>query len=36
MKPKDRLSELIAEGEHQQQDFKYEISSVSKIAHSIS
>ncbi|MBR5067783.1 MAG: putative DNA binding domain-containing protein [Bacteroidales bacterium] len=36
MKPKDRLSELIAQGEHQQQDFKYEISSVSKIAHSIS
>ena len=36
MKTKDRLSELIAEGEHQQQDFKYEISSVSKIAHSVS
>ena len=36
MKPKDRLSELIAQGEHQQQDFKYEISSVSKIAHSVS
>ena len=36
MKIKDRLSLLIAEGEHQQQDFKYEISSVSKIAHSIS
>ena len=30
------LLDLIAEGEHQQQDFKYEISSVSKIAHSIS
>jgi predicted HTH transcriptional regulator len=30
------LSDLIAQGEHQQQDFKYEISSVSKIAHSIS
>jgi len=36
MKFKDRLSELIAQGEHQQQDFKYEISSVSKIAHSVS
>lgn len=30
------LKDLIAEGEHQQQDFKYEISSMSKIAHSIS
>jgi len=30
------LLDLIAQGEHQQQDFKYEISSMSKIAHSIS
>lgn len=30
------LYDLIAEGEHQQQDFKYEISSISKIAHSLS
>ena len=30
------LQDLIAEGEHQQQDFKYEISSISKIAHSLS
>lgn len=30
------LHDLIAEGEHQQQDFKYEISSISKIAHSLS
>jgi len=30
------LSDLIAEGEHQRQDFKYEISSISKIAHSVS
>ena len=30
------LKDLIAEGEHQQQDFKYEISSISKIAHSLS
>lgn len=28
--------DLIAEGEHSQQDFKYEISSISKIAHSLS
>lgn len=27
---------MIAQGEHQTQDFKYEISSVSKIAHSLS
>lgn len=30
------LRTLIAEGEHQRQDFKYTISSVSKIAHSLS
>lgn len=30
------LDSLIAQGEHQQQDFKYVISSVSKIAHSLS
>ena len=30
------LDNLIAQGEHQQQDFKYVISSVSKIAHSLS
>lgn len=30
------LMDLIAEGEHSQQDFKYEISSISKIAHSLS
>ena len=30
------LADLIAQGEHQQQDFKYEISSASKIAHSLS
>ena len=30
------LVALIAEGEHQRQDFKYTISSVSKIAHSLS
>lgn len=30
------LKDLISEGEHVQQDFKYEISSVSKIAHSLS
>ena len=35
MKPRT-LKDLIAEGEHQQQDFKYEISSISKIAHSLS
>lgn len=36
MKHREKIYELIAQGEHQQQDFKYEISSVSKIAHSIS
>ena len=30
------LDSLIAQGEHQQQDFKYVISSVNKIAHSLS
>ena len=30
------IQELISQGEHQQQDFKYCISSVSKIAHSLS
>ena len=30
------LQELISQGEHQQQDFKYCISSISKIAHSLS
>ncbi|MBQ0020504.1 MAG: ATP-binding protein [Bacteroidales bacterium] len=30
------IYELIAQGEHQQQDFKYMISSVTKIAHSVS
>lgn len=30
------LKKLIAEGEHQGQDFKYTISSVNKIAHSLS
>lgn len=30
------ILDLIAQGEHQQQDFKYRISSVSKIAHSLS
>lgn len=30
------IYDLIAEGEHQQQDFKYCISSVSKIAHTLS
>jgi len=30
------LDSLIAQGEHQQQDFKYVISNVSKIAHSLS
>lgn len=32
----DKLYRLIAEGEHQEQDFKYEISSISKIARSLS
>lgn len=32
----DALRRLIAQGEHQQQDFKYAITSVSKIAHSLS
>ena len=31
-----QLADLIAQGEHQQQDFKYEISNISKIAHSLS
>ena len=30
------IFDLIAQGEHQQQDFKYQISSISKIAHSLS
>ena len=30
------LDSLIAQGEHQQQDFKYAINNVSKIAHSLS
>lgn len=30
------LYRLIAQGEHQEQDFKYEISSISKIARSLS
>ena len=30
------LLDLIAQGEHQQQDFKYKISSIAKIAHSVS
>lgn len=30
------IADLIAQGEHQQQDFKYEISNISKIAHSLS
>ena len=32
----DVLYKWIAQGEHQQQDFKYEISDISKIAHSVS
>ena len=30
------IRQLISEGEHQQQDFKYAVTSVSKIAHSLS
>jgi predicted HTH transcriptional regulator len=36
IKKKDNLSQLIAEGEHIHQDFKYEISDIHKIAKSIS
>lgn len=32
----DYICKLIAEGEHQQQDFKFEISDARKIARSIS
>lgn len=31
-----QIRHLISEGEHQQQDFKYAVTSVSKIAHSLS
>lgn len=38
MEPKENINikELIKQGEHLQQDFKYKITNVSKIAHSIS
>ena len=36
MKDKDYLLQLIAEGEHEHQDFKYQISDARKIARSIS
>ncbi|MDY5609301.1 MAG: putative DNA binding domain-containing protein, partial [Sodaliphilus sp.] len=36
MKTKDYILQLIDEGEHEHQDFKYQISDAKKIARSIS